>query len=49
MGKDDTSLRFIQTDTPEISRARMALVQATATIIASGLDVLGVTPVEELR
>lgn len=49
MGKDDTSLRFIQVDAPEVSRARMALVQATATIIASGLDVLGVTPVEELR
>ncbi|MEQ9362089.1 MAG: arginine--tRNA ligase, partial [Rhodospirillales bacterium] len=41
MGKDDTSLRFIQADAPEVSRARMALVQATATIIASGLDVLG--------
>ncbi|MEQ9170516.1 MAG: arginine--tRNA ligase [Rhodospirillales bacterium] len=49
MGKDDTSLRFIQADAPEVSRARMALVQATATIIASGLDVLGVAPVEELR
>ena len=49
MGKDDTSLRFIQGEAPEVSRARMALVQATATIIASGLDVLGVTPVEELR
>jgi len=49
MGKDDTSLRFIQVDAPEVSRARMALVQATATVIASGLDVLGVTPVEELR
>ena len=49
MGKDDTSLRFIQADAPEVSRARMALVQATATVIASGLDVLGVTPVEELR
>ena len=49
MGKDDTSLRFIQADAPEVSRARMALVQATATVIASGLDVLGVAPVEELR
>ena len=48
-GNDDTSLRFLQGDTPEVSRARMAMVQATATVIASGLDVLGVTPVEELR
>lgn len=48
-GNDDASLRFLQADTPEVSRARMALVQATATVIASGLDVLGVVPVEELR
>ena len=48
-GNDDTSLRFLQADAPEVSRARMALVQATATVIASGLDVLGVVPVEELR
>jgi arginyl-tRNA synthetase len=24
-------------------------VQATATVIASGLDIMGVTPVEEMR
>ena len=29
--------------------ARLALVQATAFVIASGLQVFGVTPVEEMR
>ncbi|PIW25844.1 MAG: arginine--tRNA ligase [Rhodospirillales bacterium CG15_BIG_FIL_POST_REV_8_21_14_020_66_15] len=48
-GNEDASLRFLQANAPEVTRARMALVQATATVIASGLDVLGVTPVEELR
>jgi arginyl-tRNA synthetase len=48
-GNDDASLRFLQADQPEVSRARMALVHATTIVIASGLDVLGVTPVEELR
>ena len=48
-GNDDASLRFILNDHAEISRARMAMVHATATVIASGLDVLGVEPVEELR
>ncbi|MEK9670875.1 MAG: arginine--tRNA ligase [Rhodospirillaceae bacterium] len=48
-GNDDASLRFILEDKPELTRARLALVEATATVIASGLDVLGVTPVEELR
>ena len=30
-------------------RARLALVAATATVIRSGLAVMGVTPVEEMR
>ncbi|MAO56808.1 MAG: arginine--tRNA ligase [Rhodospirillaceae bacterium] len=48
-GNDDTGLRFLQADNADVTRARMAMVQATATVIASGLDVLGVVPVEELR
>ncbi len=48
-GNDDASLRFIRDDAPEETGARLALVGATATVIVSGLDVLGVTPVEELR
>ena len=48
-GRDDTALRFIQDDDAHGTQARLALVAATATVIASGLAVLGVTPVEEMR
>ena len=48
-GNDDAALRFIQADDLELTAVRLALVQGMATVIASGLQVLGVTPVEELR
>jgi len=48
-GKDEAVLRFIRADAPELTRARLALVQAVATVIASGLAVFGVRPVEEMR
>lgn len=48
-GKDDASLRFLQKDQPEDTLARLALVAATAVTIRSGLAVMGVTPVEEMR
>jgi arginyl-tRNA synthetase len=48
-GKDDASLRFILSDAPELTLARLALVQGVAFVIASGLHVMGVEPVEEMR
>jgi arginyl-tRNA synthetase len=48
-GRDDAALRFLQTDHPLETKARVALVEATATVIRSGLAVLGVQPVEEMR
>ena len=48
-GRENAQLRFILEDDRETSLARMALVRATATVIASGLGVIGVTPVEEMR
>ncbi|MDI3306760.1 MAG: arginine--tRNA ligase [Acetobacteraceae bacterium] len=48
-GREDATLRFIRGDEPEATRARLALVAATATVIRSGLAVMGVTPVEEMR
>ncbi len=48
-GRDDSTLRFIRADEPEATRARLALVAATAGVIRSGLAVMGVTPVEEMR
>lgn len=47
-GKEETTLRFIQPDDPAVTVARLALVEALRTVIASGLDVFGVTPVDEL-
>jgi arginyl-tRNA synthetase len=48
-GRDDSTLRFLQADQPEATRAKIALVAATAMVIRSGLAVMGVTPVEEMR
>lgn len=48
LGNDDARLKFIVDDKP-LTLARLALVQGVATVIASGLQVMGVTPVEELR
>ncbi len=48
-GKDEARLRFIQSGEKELTLARLALVQGVAFIVASGLQVFGVTPVEEMR
>jgi len=48
-GRDDAALRFLQADRPVETAARVALVAATAIVIRSGLAVLGVKPVEEMR
>ncbi len=48
-GKDETELRFLIPGQPEVTAARLALVKAMATVVASGLLVFGVEPLEELR
>jgi arginyl-tRNA synthetase len=48
-GKDEASLRFLVAGDAVLTAARLALVQATATVIASGLEIMGVEPVEEMR
>ena len=48
-GRDDSTLRFLQQDRPAETMARLALVAATAVVIRSGLAVMGVEPVEEMR
>ena len=48
-GRDAATLRFLQPDRPAETLARVALVAAVATVIRSGLQVMGVTPVEEMR
>ncbi len=48
-GRDDAALRFLQAERRADTLARVALVVATAAVIRSGLAVMGVTPVEEMR
>ncbi|HKR18907.1 MAG TPA: DALR anticodon-binding domain-containing protein, partial [Stellaceae bacterium] len=48
-GNTDAGLRFVVESQRDLTRARLALVQAVAFVIASGLKVIGVTPAEELR
>lgn len=48
-GKDHTHLRFIEPQNFEQTKARLALITATATVIANGLTTLGITPVQEMR
>lgn len=48
-GKDNTLLRFIVQQNPELTRARLAMIQGVANVIASGLELFGVTPLQEMR
>ena len=48
-GKEDATLRFIHDGDAALTRARLALVAGVGTVIASGLDVFGVAPAEEMR
>ncbi|MBX6324049.1 MAG: arginine--tRNA ligase, partial [Rhodospirillaceae bacterium] len=48
-GKEDAALRFLVADDSALTTARLALVQALAIVIASGLAIFGVEPVEEMR
>ncbi|WP_299619604.1 arginine--tRNA ligase [Pelagibius sp.] len=48
-GQNNAVLRFLLPDEPQVTRARLALLQSVAFVIASGLEVFAVEPVEELR
>ena len=48
-GKEHANLRFIIADDIALTAARLGLVKATSLVIASGLQVLGVEPVEEMK
>jgi arginyl-tRNA synthetase len=48
-GKDSPHLRFIIQNDPEITMARLALVQGVVTVLASGLGLLGVSAPDEMR
>jgi arginyl-tRNA synthetase len=48
-GKELPQLRFIVDGDPELTRARLSLVSAVAQVIRSGLGILGVQPISEMR
>jgi len=48
-GKEDTNLRFLMPEDRPFTLARLALLRGVAFVIASGLAVFGVSPVEEMR
>ncbi len=48
-GRDLPQLRFVNVDDPLSSHARLAMVRAVASVIASGLAVLGVTAPDVMR
>ena len=48
-GNDDPGLRFLQEGDPATSQAKIALPHATAVVISTGLAILGVTPMDEMR
>jgi arginyl-tRNA synthetase len=47
-GRDETHLRFISPSDHQLTRARLALARGVAIVLASGLAVIGVTPVGEM-
>ncbi len=48
-GTDAPYLRFIIENDPQMTVARLALVQGVVTVLASGLSILGVEAPEEMR
>lgn len=47
-GKERPELRFLRSDRPALTVARLAMITAVQIVLASGLELIGVTPVEEL-
>jgi arginyl-tRNA synthetase len=48
-GKEDPELRFLRADEPELTRARLAMLIAVRSVLATGLGLMGVRPVDELH
>lgn len=48
-GKEEPNLRFLIADAPELTAARLAMLAAVRSVLATGLGLMGVRPVEELH
>jgi arginyl-tRNA synthetase len=47
-GQDNPELRFVRTDNPRLTAARLAMVMAVRVVICAGLGILGVAPMNEM-
>jgi len=48
-GKDHSELRFIIEDDEDLTFARLALIQAIILVLASGLELIGIEPIQEMK
>ncbi|MCF3933044.1 arginine--tRNA ligase [Acuticoccus sp. M5D2P5] len=48
-GKDDVTLRFVNAEARDLTRARLALVEAVQAVLRQGLSALGVSAPNEMR
>lgn len=48
-GKDSLDLRFIDSQNEQITQAKLFLLRGVATVLSDGLELLGITPVSEMR
>ena len=49
LGKERPDLKFIIEDKKNVTMARVSMIRCCAFVIASGLDIMGVRPEEEMR
>jgi arginyl-tRNA synthetase len=47
-GNERQELRFLRPEAPALSRARLAMIAAVQVVLASGLELIGVRPMDEL-
>ncbi|PIB24290.1 arginine--tRNA ligase [Amylibacter kogurei] len=48
-GKDVHELRFLQDDNADATASKLALISSVKVTLAAGLQILGVTPIDEMR
>lgn len=48
-GNERTELRFLQEDNPQRSKGKIAMITAVSVVLSTGLGILGVTPMTEMR
>ncbi|MEM9138409.1 MAG: arginine--tRNA ligase [Pseudomonadota bacterium] len=47
-GQDHPDLRFVRSDAPDLTAARLAMVMAVRVVLSAGLGILGVAPMKEM-